>query len=99
MESYLTNNVSDTTVTIPGCILSQRQDKPTTGCGTVICIQEAVALRVLNITPDRMSKEVDKSPGPDGIHPRLLGEARQEIAGALTKIFVSSLASGAVPGD
>eukprot|EP00061_Rhincodon_typus_P002191 g16843.t1 len=43
--------------------------------------------------------KVDKSPGPDGIYPRLLREAREEIAGALTKIFVSSLATGEVPED
>eukprot|EP00061_Rhincodon_typus_P015625 g43402.t1 len=30
---------------------------------------------------------VDKSSGPDGILPRLVRRARQEIAGALTKIF------------
>ena len=37
------------------------------------------------------SIKVDKSPGPDGIYPRILREARAEIAGALTEIFVSSL--------
>eukprot|EP00061_Rhincodon_typus_P002211 g16901.t1 len=31
--------------------------------------------------------KVDKPPGPDSIYPRLLREAREEIAGALTKIF------------
>eukprot|EP00061_Rhincodon_typus_P014586 g41692.t1 len=45
------------------------------------------------------SIKVDKSPGPDGIYPRLLTEAREEIAGALTKIFVSLLATGEVPED
>lgn len=30
----------------------------------------------------------DKSPGPDGIYPTLLRVAREEIVGALTKIFV-----------
>eukprot|EP00061_Rhincodon_typus_P018294 g47407.t1 len=36
--------------------------------------------------------EVNKSRRPDGIYPRILGEARDEIAGAFTEIFVSSLA-------
>eukprot|EP00061_Rhincodon_typus_P012281 g37913.t1 len=45
------------------------------------------------------SIKVDKSPEPDGIYPRLLREAREEIDGALTKIFVSSLATGEVPED
>eukprot|EP00061_Rhincodon_typus_P005804 g25759.t1 len=40
--------------------------------------------------------KVDKSPEPDGIYPRLLREAKEEIAGALTKI---SLATGEVLGD
>eukprot|EP00061_Rhincodon_typus_P006990 g28209.t1 len=45
------------------------------------------------------SIKLEKSPGPDGIYPRWLREARQEIADALTKIFVSSLATGEVPLD
>ena len=38
--------------------------------------------------------KVDKSSEPDGIYHRLLREAREEIAGALREIFVSSLATG-----
>eukprot|EP00061_Rhincodon_typus_P000977 g13342.t1 len=41
--------------------------------------------------------KVDKSPGPDGIYPRFLREAREEIAGALADIFTSSLTTGEVP--
>eukprot|EP00061_Rhincodon_typus_P005144 g24309.t1 len=37
------------------------------------------------------SIKVDKYPGPDGIYPRILREAREQITGALTDIFVSSL--------
>ncbi|XP_067865128.1 probable G-protein coupled receptor 139 [Heterodontus francisci] len=37
------------------------------------------------------SLKVAKSPGPDGLHPRLLNEAREEIADALRTIFKSSL--------
>eukprot|EP00061_Rhincodon_typus_P005168 g24376.t1 len=43
--------------------------------------------------------KVDKSPGPNGIYPRLLKEAREEIAGAFSKISVSSLATGEVLED
>ena len=43
--------------------------------------------------------KVDKSPGPDWIYPRILRGAREEIAGALREIFVSSLATGVVPED
>eukprot|EP00061_Rhincodon_typus_P011861 g37197.t1 len=42
---------------------------------------------------------VDKSPGPNGIYPRILREAREEIARALRKIFISSLATGEVTED
>eukprot|EP00061_Rhincodon_typus_P015144 g42662.t1 len=45
------------------------------------------------------SIKVDKSPGPNGIYPRLIREAREEIAGALTKIFISSLAPGEILED
>ena len=45
------------------------------------------------------SMKIDKSPGPDGIYPRILWEAREEIAEPLALIFMSSLASGIVPED
>lgn len=38
--------------------------------------------------------EVFKSPESDGIYPRILREAREGTAGALTKIFASSLITG-----
>ena len=43
--------------------------------------------------------KVDKSPGPDRVYPRILREAKEEIAEALAKIFVSCLATGEVPKD
>eukprot|EP00061_Rhincodon_typus_P004676 g23156.t1 len=48
-ESYLTDNVPDTTITIPGCVLSHWQDGPSGGGSTVLHSREAVALGVLNI--------------------------------------------------
>eukprot|EP00061_Rhincodon_typus_P008863 g31857.t1 len=45
------------------------------------------------------SIKVDKAPGPNGIYSRLLREAGEEIAGALTKIFISSLDTGDVLDD
>ena len=45
------------------------------------------------------SVKIDKSPGPDGIYPRILWEAREEIAQPLALIFVSSLSTGTVPED
>ena len=46
-----------------------------------------------------LAMKLDKSPGPNELCPRLLWEAREEIAGALTQIFNSSLATGEVPDD
>ena len=45
------------------------------------------------------SLRIDKSPGPDGIYPRILWEARDEIAEPLALIFMSSLSMGIVPED
>lgn len=43
--------------------------------------------------------KVDKSPGPDLIHPRVLYETRAQIASALKLIFQMSLDSGKLPCD
>ena len=43
--------------------------------------------------------KADKSPGPDGLHPRVLKEVALEIVDALVIIFQSSLDSGSVPED
>eukprot|EP00061_Rhincodon_typus_P002937 g18856.t1 len=40
--------------------------------------------------------KIDKSLGPDGICPRILTEAREQITGTLTDIFVPSLDTGDV---
>eukprot|EP00061_Rhincodon_typus_P002297 g17118.t1 len=43
--------------------------------------------------------KVDKSPGPDGLHPRVLKEIAEEIVEAFVVIFQESLESGRVPED
>ena len=49
---------------------------------------------------DKLSKlKVDKSPGPDGIHPRVLYEIKTQITTALTCIFQLSLGTGQLPED
>ncbi|XP_062926608.1 retrovirus-related Pol polyprotein from type-1 retrotransposable element R1 isoform X1 [Mobula hypostoma] len=45
------------------------------------------------------SIKLNKSPGPDEIYPRLLCEAREEIAEPLAMIFASSMGMGEVPED
>lgn len=43
--------------------------------------------------------KTDKSPGVDHLHPRVLCEAREQLALPLTMIFNKSLATGLVPED
>jgi len=54
----------------------------------------------INAILEKLSNlKVDKSPGMDLLHPRVLYETRQEIAEALLVIFNKSLATGSVPSD
>eukprot|EP00061_Rhincodon_typus_P012132 g37677.t1 len=69
-----------------------------------ICVEHANMLGHFEIKKEVVlgllkHSKVDESTGPDGIHARFLREAREEIAGALIKIFVSSLATGDVLED
>ena len=42
---------------------------------------------------------VNNTPGPDGIAPRVLKEAKNQICKPLSIIFNKSINSGKVPGD
>uniref|UniRef100_H3A8L5 Reverse transcriptase domain-containing protein n=1 Tax=Latimeria chalumnae TaxID=7897 RepID=H3A8L5_LATCH len=49
---------------------------------------------------DQLGKiRVDRSQGPDGMHPRVLKELSNEISGVLAVIFWGSLGTGVVPKD
>ncbi|CAJ0955931.1 unnamed protein product [Ranitomeya imitator] len=61
-------------------------------------------LRVTNLTQEevrnRLNKiKIDKSPGPDGIHPRVLRELSNVIDKPLFLIFRDSIATGSVLQD
>ena len=43
--------------------------------------------------------KIDKSPGPDGIHNRVLYETREVILEPLTKLLITSIESGKLPDD
>ncbi|CAJ0949616.1 unnamed protein product [Ranitomeya imitator] len=65
---------------------------------------ENTILRVTNLTQEevrnRLNKiKIDKSPGPDGIHPRVLRELSNVIDKPLFLIFSDSIATGSVPQD
>eukprot|EP00061_Rhincodon_typus_P012594 g38433.t1 len=69
-----------------------------------ICVEHANMLGHFEIKKEVLldllkSIKVNKSPGPNIIYAKLLRGVREEIAGSLTKIFVSSLATGEVPED
>ena len=42
---------------------------------------------------------VNKSQGPDGLHPRILREASEQIAAPLAAIYTASINSGTIPDD
>ena len=58
-----------------------------------IVINEEIVKRKLDMI------NVNKSQGPDGIHPKLLYELREELALPLTKLFKQSLKLGVIPQD
>lgn len=43
--------------------------------------------------------KISKSPGPDGLHLRLLKETANELALSLSKIFRNSIPAGIVPDE
>jgi len=59
---------------------------------TIIITKEVVLGKLMGL-------KVDKSPGPDGMHPRVPKEMAGEIANALVVIYQNSLDSGVVPAD
>jgi hypothetical protein len=65
---------------------------------------ETEGLLTIQITREAVEKKleqlkVDKCPGLDGLHPKMLFELRKEIAQPLATIFNSSLRCGIVPKD
>ena len=60
------------------------------------------ALSTITVTREEVKKKlvqlkIDKSQGPDKIHPRLLKELAHELSDPLTKIFNTSLKQGRLP--
>ena len=65
---------------------------------------QGTQVNVLAITKEKVlgklkDLKVDKSPGPDGLHPSVLKEIAEEIMEALVVIFQESLEAGRVPED
>ena len=58
----------------------------------IIVTKEEVLKRLNKLNPS-------KSPGPDGMHPRVLKEAAAEIVTPLTEIFNKSMEEGVLPSE
>eukprot|EP00061_Rhincodon_typus_P002390 g17428.t1 len=58
-----------------------------------------VAITKEKVPEKRKDLKIDKSPGPDGLHPRVLKEIAKEIVEALVVIFEESLESRRVPEE
>ena len=61
-------------------------------------------LSTITVTEEEETKKLNKlnpskSPGPDGMHPRVLKEVAEEISFPLTCIFKKSLEEGVLPDD
>jgi len=61
-------------------------------------------MSTINITEESVFKKfsslkTDKSPGPNNLHPKVLYEIRDEIAGYLTELFEESVETRIVPFD
>ena len=66
--------------------------------------EKEVKLGVIEFTKENVIKQLEKlyvgeSPGADGIHPKLLCEARREIGEALANLFKKSIYSGELSRD
>jgi len=60
---------------------------------------ENLVIRELDILKRLDKIDINKFPGPDGIHPRILYDVRDKIAGALTIIYINSFQNHEVPVD
>eukprot|EP00061_Rhincodon_typus_P006464 g27130.t1 len=58
-----------------------------------------VAITKEKVLVNLIGLKVDKSPVPDGLHPRVRKEKAEEVVEALVVIFQESLESGRVPED
>ena len=58
-----------------------------------------IQVEVEEVKEQRGNLRVDKAPGPDNMHPRVLREVAEQVSEMLTDIFKSSLESGQVLED
>ena len=56
-----------------------------------------VTVTVQRVHAKLKALKIDKSPGPDNIHPRVLQELADQLAAPITLLFSSSMATGEIP--
>ena len=69
-----------------------------------LSVSEATCLDDLDLSRVAVKKCLDNlkttsSPGPDGVHPRILSEAADQVAGPLATLFRKSVDAGILPED
>eukprot|EP00061_Rhincodon_typus_P003763 g20910.t1 len=73
-------------------VIEDRETKVGEDLDTIIITKEVVLGKPVEL-------KVDKSPGPDGMHPRVLKEMAGVTANATVVIFQNFLDTGVVPAD
>ena len=78
-------------------------DEDVTSVPALPCL-DSICLEDVNISQVAVKRcleglKTSSSPGPDGIHPRVLKEAAEQVAGPLATLFRKSLDAGVLPGE
>ena len=60
---------------------------------------EIVEFSKVEVIKQLENLKVDKSPGIENLHPKLLCKRRTEVREALANLFVKSFESGSIPRD
>lgn len=80
-----------------------REDKPYKGVcreyTQYVMTEDAISMDPVTVERALQRLKVEKSPGPDGIHPMVLRECAGVLSVPLSKIFMKSLQTGRVPQE
>lgn len=60
---------------------------------------ECITISTSMIEEKLSNVKINKSPGPDGLHPRIIYEMRYEISGIIKQIFERSIATSTLPDE
>ena len=60
---------------------------------------ESIAINSIDVRKHLLSLNPNKSPGPDGFHPKVLEEPAVQLAEPLALVFEKSLREGVLPSE